>query len=161
MTDTLEQATALPVSTDLRAHHAQCEMNYHLCLALLPNLRQGQQDWSFMLGSGPLAQRVYIELLESAPYTSTVLIQQGAPSVPHLKSSALRVRLYHDVEMAEVVAWDRHRHWLPRYQYPNRQMYYPDEKLSLNRFLGAWLSHCREVGTACYPICETPLIKKK
>lgn len=161
MINTLERPVVQSATTDLRAHHAQCEMNYHLCCALLPGLRQGRQHWSLNLGGAQSAQNVHIELLDSAPYTSTVLVTQSAPAVPHVKSAVLRVRLYHDVEMGEVVAWDRHRHWLPRYTYPNRQMYYPDEKLSLNRFLGEWLSHCREVGTVCYPVCEGYPINKK
>ena len=54
--------------------------------------------------------------------------------------------------MAEVIAWDNHRHWLPVYTYPNAKMYQADEKLALNRFLGDWLTYFRKT---CLTIEET------
>jgi uncharacterized protein len=132
-------------SVDLRSHHAQCELNFHRFLRLLPGCRDGQLLWVFSVG--PKRQhRVLIKLVESAPYTSTLDITQEHLGGPFLGSATWRIRLYHDVEMAEVVAWNRHQHWKGRYDYPNEHMYHPDEKLALNCFVGEWLEHCRKQG---------------
>lgn len=140
-------------SVDLKHHHAECEMNYHLCLALVPGCREGADRWQLSMPKTP-DLHVSIKVLESAPYTTTLeLTQQGAIS-PYLEAPRLRVQLYHDALMAEVVAWDRHRHWRPVYDYPNPQMYHPDEKLVLNRFLGEWLRHCHNSDVVCHSFCE-------
>jgi uncharacterized protein YqiB (DUF1249 family) len=46
------------------------------------------------------------------------------------------------------------------YSYPNPNMYQPDEKLALNRFLGELLFHCRKLGIARNVICESIRINK-
>ena len=143
---------------NLCQHHAQCEMNYHLSVALTPGLHAGQAQWVFELDTDGLKTapaEVHIRLFEAAPYTSTLDVLQVCEGIPHMHTPRVRVRLYHDVEMAEVVAWDNHRHWLPVYTYPNRRMYLPDEKLAINRFLGEWLSHCLKLGIACGEVCES------
>lgn len=173
---------------NLCSHHAQCELNYHLSISLMPGLREDRSQRVFSVGEPAI--KVCMQRIETAPYTTTIEITQvsthaprarlrvtqAAPnnksekskesnrsngnkeSLAHLENLAapqLRVRLYHDVEMAEVIAWDNHRHWLPVYTYPNRRMYLPDEKLAINRFLGEWLSHCLKLGIACDGVCES------
>lgn len=158
--DDTRPATGRPVGVNLSNHHAQCEMNYHLCMALLPGCRTGRDEWNFALhAEQPLTVRV--RLIDDAPYTTTVEIVQHPDLGRFLQAPKLRLRLYHDAGMAEVVAWDRHRHWLPVYRYPNEHMYHPDEKLALNRFLGEWLMHCRKLGIVCEPFCEYSRISKK
>lgn len=149
----------LPV-VNLPGHHAQCEMNYHLCMPLVPGCRSGQRYWAFTLGEHQPLQ-ITVKLKESGPYTSTIDIEQGRDGLDFVHRPRIRVRLYHDVEMAEIVGWDRHRHWLPLYNYPNSKMYHSDEKLALNRFLGEWLLHCRKLGCATDAFCEYSRITKK
>jgi uncharacterized protein len=139
---------------DLRDHHAQCELNFHRFLTLLPGCRDGELFWSFYVGANR-QHRVTVQLLESAPYTTTLEIQQEQTGGAFFSGARWRIRLYHDVEMAEVVAWDRQQHWQGRYDYPNKHMYQPDEKLALNRFLGDWLEHCRKQG-----ICPDNIVIK-
>lgn len=145
---------------DLRLHHSQCEMNYHLCMALTPGCRSGVMQWHFTLDSHHNTQ-VHMRVVESAPYTTTMELLQENAQRPYIQSPRIGVRLYHDAEMAEVTGWNGHRHWLPVYQYPNRHMYQRDEKLALNRFLGELLVHCRKLGIARDPICESIRINKK
>ena len=130
-------------SVDIASHHAQCEVNFHQFLALLPGLREGTESWSFTVGVAPLDINVEVEVLESAPYTTTVAVEQDQKM---MKTPRIVVRLYHDVGMAEIISWDHHRHWKPQYAYPNTNMYHPDEKLALNQFLGDWLRFCRKQG---------------
>lgn len=146
-------------SVDLQGHHGQCEMNYHRCMSLMPGCRIGQQEWLLSVDAKPPTD-VHVMVHEAAPYTTTVDIRLRYPEATYLQAPRLRVRLYHDVQMAEVIGWNRERHWLPRYRYPNKNMYQPDEKLSLNRFLGDFLAHCKKLGIAAGPICESIRINK-
>ena len=130
---------------NLKKHHSQCEMNFHLCMSLVPDCRQGRKAWCFDLPS-TASRQVSITLLDFAPYTTTLQITETSIANGYINAPTMIVRLYHDVEMAEVVAWNNHRHWHPVYSYPNRKMYHRDEKLALNRFLGEWLVHCRKLG---------------
>lgn len=147
------------LTVSLPDHHSRCEINYHLCMALFPGCRGEQTLWSFSLDT-VRETAVRVELEEAAPYTSTLLITQTYLAPFYLQAPQLRVRLYHDVGMAEVIAWNRHRHWRPVYQYPNPNMYQPDEKMALNRFLGELLVHCRKLGIARNAICESIRINK-
>jgi uncharacterized protein len=140
-------------------HHARCEMNYHLCMSLFPGCKGDVKHWAFVLDT--LQETVVkVELEDQAPYTSTLLLTQTFLAPFYLQAPQLRVRLYHDVGMAEVIAWNRHRHWRPVYQYPNPNMYQPDEKIALNRFLGELLMHCRKLGIAHGSFCESIRINK-
>ena len=130
-------------SVDIAGHHAQCELNFHQLLALLPGLREGKDSWSFNAGVDASQIKVSISILEKAPYTTTIAVEQD---LKMMKTPRIVVRLYHDVGMAEIVSWDHHRHWKPHYPYPNAQMYHPDEKLALNQFLGDWLNFCLKLG---------------
>ena len=130
-------------TVDLSGHHAQCEMNFHQFLCLLPGLRDGTNNWSFVAGQAPTGFTINIAVVESAPYTTTLSVEQEHNVV---ETPRIVVRLYHDVGMAEIVSWDHHRHWKPHYNYPNTHMYHPDEKLALNQFLGDWLRFCRKQG---------------
>ncbi len=130
-------------SVDLSGHHALCEMNFHSFVRMLPGIRKDRENWAFHAGDWGSEFHVQVHVLESAPYTTTLVIQQDHD---HLDSARFVVRLYHDVEMAEIVAWDQHRHWLPEYAYPNQKMYHRDEKLSLNQFLHDWLNFYKENG---------------
>lgn len=144
---------------DLQDHHGQCEINYHRCMALMPGCRSGERVWSFAVEEAPRID-VHITLCEAAPYTTTVDIVPSYRDAVYLQAPKLRVRLYHDAQMAEVIGWNRQRHWLPRYHYPNKNMYQRDEKLSLNRFLGDLLAHCKKLGIATSAICESIRINR-
>lgn len=56
------------------------------------------------------------------------------------------VRLYHDARMAEVISSQNVRQIKPRYDYPNTDMHYPDEKKQINLFLKEWLQLCLQLG---------------
>ncbi|WP_018013916.1 DUF1249 domain-containing protein [Teredinibacter turnerae] len=144
-------------SVDIGAHHALCEMNFHRLLTLMPNWQEGCQQWDFTLGDRHVHE-VKLKVVDAAPYTTTVEVVQHLVGI---KPPKLVVRLYHDANMAEIISWDRHRNWKPQYTYPNPQMYAPDEKLELNRFLGDWLEFCHSQGYAPAYNCEKVLVKRK
>ena len=64
----------------------------------------------------------------------------------------LDVRIYHDVRSAEVIRFDQHRNFRFRYPTPNDNMFQPDEKSQINKFLGELLTHCIEHGYSLEPV---------
>ncbi|BFM10023.1 DUF1249 domain-containing protein [Simiduia litorea] len=123
------------------------DLNYVRLMRLMPDLDSASQ-WSFRI-SGPDGDwRVTLSVEERARFTTSVLISRHQGDCEWTRFPALQVRLYHDANMAEVIAWERHRVKLGRYSYPNNKMYQCDEKAQLNRFLGEWLSHCLAQGKA-------------
>lgn len=139
---------------DLPGQLAVCEANYLRLLKLTPDLPCCDQ-WRFTVSLAENSRRIDISVLERARYTTTLELAAEHPmpegSVVHVcgfMSPRLKVRLYHDARMAEVIAWEEHRQLQPRYDYPNRQMYQSDEKAQMNQFLGEWLSYCLEQGYA-------------
>ncbi len=59
---------------------------------------------------------------------------------------AFRVRIYMDAEVAEVVSYLGQSRLLPRYEYPNINMWQPDEKKQANLLLHDCLLHLSKQG---------------
>lgn len=89
---------------------------------------------------------VRIKILEAFKYTTTLEITQKPHFKTWMTNPSMLVRAYHDANTAEVVSYQGHRHLQSRYVQPNPRMYYPDEKMQVNAFLGEWLTHCLKVG---------------
>ena len=62
-------------------------------------------------------------------------MRQTQAAGPWLNDPMLKVRLYHDARMAEVIS-ARNHHYIDNNDYPNWRMHLPDEKFQLNRFPG-------------------------
>lgn len=136
---------------DLSRQLAECEANYLRLRKLMPEGEEGNgtEQWQFAVAGGGPRSHTRIRVLERSRYTTTVQIKQadtGDQPDAWLRAPQLTVRLYHDAQLAEVLAWERHRRLHPRYDYPNQAMYQQDEKAQLNRFLGEWLGLCLEQG---------------
>lgn len=89
---------------------------------------------------------VEIKILEAFKYTTTLEITQRPELQKWMTNPSMLVRAYHDASTAEVISYQGHKNLLPRYNRPNSKMYYPDEKMQVNQFLGEWLTHCISVG---------------
>lgn len=127
---------------------AECEANYWRLSKLMPEGVNGGERWQFAVTSGGRQWLTQLEVTERSRYTTTLRLSQSDVAVGDdwLKAPQLTVRLYHDAQLAEVLAWERHRRLQPRYEYPNSAMYHQDEKAQLNRFLGEWLGLCLAKG---------------
>ncbi len=128
---------------------AECELNYAYLKKLLPST--AEKSRSFLLSVGLQQWFYHIKTIESSRYTTTLQLTQTIEklrkkSSDWLKLPCLTVRMYHDAELAEVLAWEGHKRLRPRYDYPNQAMYQCDEKLQINQFLGEWLSSCLRHG---------------
>lgn len=142
-----------------------CAANYERLLQLLPHMREARERRELREQSpfGGLVRRValtqgeqclgilVLEVLQACPYTTTLQVRQEL-SLPWLPVPQLRVRVYHDARMAEVVRAENAQHFRGRYPYPNAAMHQPDEKTQLNLFLGEWLSHCLACGHELEPV---------
>lgn len=146
---------------DLAQQQAECEANYWRLVQLLPD-RGVRSDWQLGLaGQSGYPQganwHTRIGLVERSRYTTTLRLEransQPLPS-DWLRAPCLTLRLYEDARLAEVLAWERHRHLQPRYDYPNSAMYQQDEKAQMNRFLGEWLALCLEQGRVLEPVWQ-------
>ena len=135
-------------SIDLPRHMAECDANYLRIMRLFPGLRDRHGDTLDVTIAGRRAE-VSIEVLERSPYTTVIRLTQGpeAPS-PWGLNPGFTVRIYHDARCAEVVEYQRARHFKAVYAYPNDAMRQKDEKVQVNRFLGEFLSYCLRNGVA-------------
>ncbi len=118
---------------------AICERNYVHLLAMLPDCDTAELTYRFTAGHG-LTYR--IQIIESARYTSTLLVEQISLSAPEYLKPAMTVRLYHDARMAEVISSQNAGALAPSYQYPNAKMRLRNEKHMVNLFLTEWLHFC-------------------
>lgn len=128
---------------DLKRYMAECEANYAQLLRLIPDLSDGVTK-RIRLQHGE-HQLLQFNVLEKTPYTSLVALEpvrERASGSRWLKLPILRVRLYHDAQVAEVVHCDGFLPPYPRCEYPNMQMHQRDEKAQWSRFLSEWLSQC-------------------
>jgi uncharacterized protein YqiB (DUF1249 family) len=116
------------------------ESNFAKLTALLPDLphRRGR----YIAVAAGLAP-IYVEILERNPYTTTVQIHQSlAAGRPWVRDLGMKVRIYHDARVAEVISYQGVQPLQPFYSYPNPRMLQPYEKRRVNQFLGEWLSYC-------------------
>jgi len=127
--------------TDLKSLQAECTSNFVRLSRLVHGRSAGEQIDIALGESDRVFGRLHVEIADQAPYTTTLNVTQSGVLESLIESPRMRVHLYHDVRMAEVVDFQRRRHFEGRYRYPNAQMHQPDEKLQLNRFLGEWLDH--------------------
>ena len=132
---------------DMLSLHRACSYNYLLVLKLLPDLTLNK-SYFFHLDSACFQ----LNICEQTQYTSVLNIESIATNVAldddndRELTPQLKVRLYHDAQMAEVLASRQIRYFKSRYDYPNRLMQQPDEKYQLNKFLSQWLDRCFKDG---------------
>lgn len=118
------------------------EENFCRLRALLPSL----DTVSFMVGYDPSrSMSLQMEVLERFRYTTTVLLTLfPIASSPHFSTCRMKVRIYQDARVAEVVEFQGHGRFDPFYDYPNQQMFYPDEKVQVNDLLCEMLTFCKK-----------------
>ena len=125
---------------------SDCEINYHRLIRLLPEI-DDQQEWLFGVEAATdQLRQVSISVVERSKYTTTVAVAQESLLDDWVPKPTLTVRLYHDAQMAEVLSFRLNRHLSGTYDYPNANMYQPDEKAQQNAFLGEWLEFCLRTG---------------
>lgn len=129
------------------------EKNYGFLMHLFPFLREGNRTRQILRAG---QQRLEVVVLEKSTYTHLIELRQLAEHPDALPAAlALRVRLYHDAQLAEVNACQEHYRLRPRYEYPNRNMYHRDEKRQTNYLLHDWL---HALATMRFDIDDEPVV---
>jgi len=146
----VQRAAKKAYRVDLAALHAVCEANYARLLRLFPDY-ESRNSLEFDVGTA----RVRIDVVERSRYTTIFRLFQTHAEAEWLGLMRVEVRAYHDAGMLEVGAFQSHRRFEGRYEYPNNQMYQQDEKRQQNHFLADWLEHCLESGRSCSPLPAT------
>ena len=137
---------------------ADCEANYARLCRVMPSIIR--QDSTNGLSKDTLTldidlatnkpAKLTLSISERCRFTTMVNLQVLIDSFSNIKGQAgcvnMSVRLYHDVNMAEVIACNHKPNRLASYEYPNELMFQPDEKAQQNRFLSEWLGLCLKHG---------------
>lgn len=118
---------------------ATCEHNYVCMLKLLPDC--DTQDLGYNFEVSPSLQ-YRIQIIDSSRYTSTLEMAQISANSPQFLQPKMRIRLYHDAKVAEVLETQRTSKLKPVYEYPNLNMHQRNEKYMVNVFLAEWLHFC-------------------
>lgn len=147
MTKVSNSASAGSYHHDLSGHLSLCETNFWRLKRLVPGMREG--DGATIRIAGQITR---IDVLENAAYTTTLRLTQAALAIVGAGVNRLELRVYHDAKMAEVARASGLTGFAGRYDYPNPDMFQPDEKEQINRFLAEWLSHCLNHGEGTEPI---------
>lgn len=130
---------------DFRELMRLCEQNYAHLGPVMTALGDEDQARFVLPGGEGRELELVIRVLERARYTTVLRMEQDAVH-DLLPPARLTVRLYHDVDMAEVTEALPFRRVWARHSYPNAWMHQEDEKNQWNRFLAEWLMHLREHG---------------
>lgn len=112
-----------------------CETNY---CRLESILGEQTEEKTLLLDDGSLINFKFLDLQK---FTRTLSITQVSQNYlpPNFK---MKIQIYDDVKMAEVVGYQNQRYFLGKYDYPNKKMHQPDEKYQLNEFLKELLLFC-------------------
>ena len=138
---------------DLIADMAECDANYIRLRQLFPDMDE-ESDLKFGIrtttGEGTT---VVIRITARCPFSTMLTVNVTSQNGElFVKWPNLDVRIYHDVRSAEVIRFDQHRNFRFRYPTPNDNMFQPDEKSQINKFLGELLTHCIEHGYSLEPV---------
>ncbi|MCD6060122.1 MAG: hypothetical protein K0R03_1040 [Moraxellaceae bacterium] len=144
----LHTAGSTRYTVDLQHLQTVCALNYGRLRRLLPDLAAQEGYRFFWEQPGAHPAELDIEVLERSVYTDTLLLRQTTTRLPWCPRLDMEVRIYHDVELAEVLRFQTARRIAARNRYPNPAMQARDEKTQVNEFLAECLEHCLREGYA-------------
>jgi uncharacterized protein YqiB (DUF1249 family) len=124
---------------DLSQLHAECGLNYVRLLRLIPNDVQVGSSIRVDFADGPTSGML-LTVAEVTKYTYLLTIVADGSRPKWLPEIEIKVRIYQDARMAEVIEWcsDRTIPWL---LCENSGMQARDEKWQWNSFLSDLLAH--------------------
>jgi uncharacterized protein YqiB (DUF1249 family) len=117
-----------------------CESNYKKLLKLIPDLMAFEEA---AIGLAPHHSTLHLEIIERTPYTMTVELSHCFnKNQQELLAPAVRIRVYLDAQLAEVLS-DHARAGVPQvFKDPGLSLEIMNYKWRLNYFLQKWLDHC-------------------
>ncbi|MCB1645813.1 MAG: DUF1249 domain-containing protein [Pseudomonadales bacterium] len=140
---------------DLVADMAECDANYIRLLRLFPRIDEEDSREFGVKGTTEDGVIVTLRISERCRYTTMLTMTvDSEENKPWVRWPSLEIRVYHDTKSAEVTRVERHRNLKHRYPLLNPEMFQPDEKSQINRYLGELLTFCIEHGHALAPLDE-------
>lgn len=127
---------------DLREMQSLAERNYASALGLL--VKDFQLGDSRQLNMGEHLS-FDLKVLTDAPYTTDIQVVQKSHG-PQYMTARFVVRLYHDMQLAEILSSQGLERFAATYEQPNPKMLQRDEKRQINQFLADWLRLCFKRG---------------
>lgn len=113
--------------------------NYHKLMTLLPFMHYLKEGICVKI-EGIKSLRMMI--MQRTPYTTTVnMMLYLEVENRWVTDPALKICIYHDVCVAEVLAYQDYKQFMPIYPYPNPHMLNRFEKRRVNEFLGDCLEY--------------------
>ncbi|RUO22988.1 DUF1249 domain-containing protein [Aliidiomarina minuta] len=128
---------------NLREMQSLAERNYAAAASLLPDTFAVGESRTLAIGEQLTFE---VRILTDAPYTTDIKIEQLQPLSPDYLKSSFTVRLYHDMQLAEMIASQGLDRFAAHYEQPNENMHQRDEKRQINNFLADWLRLCFNKG---------------
>ena len=117
------------------------ENNFIKLRKLIPDL--GHTD-NAIISRVPGHLDLYLNIVERSKFTSTFYLSYCFPTDHGLKMEPnLKIRIYHDAQLAEAMAGHLHHGRLVLDNLPADAL---KEKWQLNRFLNKWLGYCLKQG---------------
>ena len=123
---------------DLREMQSLAERNYVSALGLLDEKSVVGDIRQLSLGKG---LEFNVKVLTAAPYTTDIQVTQFGPG-PEFLQARFIIRLYHDMQLAEIISTQGLERFAATYEQPNAQMHQRDEKRQINRYLADWFKLC-------------------
>jgi len=128
-----------PLNKSICLQHV-CETNYRKIFCLIPNLRNIADSAQGLSHGKP---ELHVQILEQTPYTKTIqLSYYFKHEAEVLLEPAVKIRLYFDVCIAEVLRDYKRMEVTNVIQDIGRSKDIMDYKWKLNYFLEKWLDHC-------------------
>ena len=129
---------------DIKNQNAKQEQNFWRLIKLLPDIDSADEH-CILLDS--LNQRAHFKVTARDKYTLSLAFDiKHLTKINHFHNFNLHIRMYFDVNMAEVVATKHGNQFLGSYPYPNEQMHQVNEKAQLNELFEQWLICIVKIG---------------
>ena len=134
---------------DLAGLHEECELNYRRLHRIMPDslslgatlaLGYGSSNEDTSGDQNSRRSGIQLQVIEVTKYTSTLLVTAERAGPLWLPEIEVKVRVYRDAQMAEVIEWCTDR-TIPWALTETKGMQARDEKWQWNLFLSELLSH--------------------
>jgi len=115
------------------------EDNYKLLVRLFAPLFDGKED--MVLESDDVGTPIQVKVCERHKYMTIIELNQQLSDEQQIPDMLLRLRLYFDARVAEVIGYQGIERIPARYQFKLERGDLRDEKMQVNRLLNEFLNH--------------------
>ncbi len=114
------------------------EENYQALARLVPDMGID----TVILSSSRGLPDLQMNVVERGKYTLTIAFLHALDDNEIVPDMYLKVKVYNDARVAEVLTYQNKTGFARIYTYPNNKLRYPIEKRRVNQFFSEWLAFC-------------------